>query len=120
MKNEVPRYMNEGSEGPHVTVLQAFLKAITLLGPDGTGLLGRDIVFDMQYGRVTSDALAVLQAHHDLEADGHCGPDTRQLMKDAYNFDIEEAWLTVPGVTKFVQPDGSVIEWGPTAEEVVS
>ena len=105
--NEFPKYMNQGSNGPHVTLLQAFLI--------GAGMEGLDVVFDGNYGPVTAAKVTRFQKLHGLEADGHFGPDTRQKVRSLsrFDFDFEAACRAVPGVTKFVQPDGSIVEWGP-------
>lgn len=111
MKNEVPPFMNKGSRGPHVTVLHILLF--------GMGK-GEGIVMDGDYGSVTAEKVAKFQQDMGLDHDGNFGPITREELKCFFDFDFEAACQTIPGTTSFVQPDGTVIEWGPTAEEVAS
>ena len=71
---------------------------------------------DQEYGNVTGCHVADLQRDMGLEPDGHLGPQTRRSIKAAFGFDFDAACQTVPGMTKFVQPDGSIIEWSPNDE----
>lgn len=102
----VPKYMQKGSKGPHVTILQAFLCGA------GASL---DIKFDQEYGNVTAAAVAEFQTTNGFEVDGNFGPATRDAAKNNFGFDFEAACETVNGVTEFVQPDGSVERWWPGA-----
>lgn len=109
----VPQYMQKGSKGPHVSLLHAFLC--------GNGSSDEQIIFDNEYGNVTAAAVAEFQTMNGLEIDGNFGPATRAAAKKNYNFDFEAACECVPGMTEFVQPDGSVIRWWPgTAEKIAT
>lgn len=102
----IPRYMEKGSKGPHVALLQAFL----------AGKFGVDnLVIDGDYGDVTAGLVKKFQHGNRLEKDGNCGPKTRETMKTrGFNFEI--AATAIPGTTGFVQPDGTKIEWSPEVE----
>ena len=107
----VPTYMQKGSKGPCVSLLQAFLC--------GFGHGGK-IVFDQEYGDMTAKAVAGFQFEHGLDNNGHFDPVTRARANDVYGFDFEAACETVPGVTEFIQPDGSVISWWPGDAEKIA
>ncbi len=100
----VPKYMQKGSKGPHVSLLHAFLC--------GFGR-GGGIVFDQEYGDMTTRGVSGFQFEHGLDNNGHFDPATRARAKHIYGFDFEAACESVPGVTEFVQPDKSVISWWP-------
>lgn len=100
---EVPRYMNRGSNGPHVVLLQVFLIGARF---------GKNIMTDGDYGHITAAGVVRFQEVYGLEADGHFGPGTRERVKKNFGFDFEAACRAVPGVTRFVQPD-AIVMWGP-------
>ena len=95
---EFPRYLNKGSLGHHVTLLQVFLA--------GAGY-GEGLVFDRDFGKATALAVQKFQRMNDIADDGNCGPETRQLMKDRYHFDFDAACAATPGFTVCVQGDGT-------------
>lgn len=103
---EVPKYMQQGSKGPCVTVLQVFLAGV---------LGGQDLVFDQHYGEVTANKVRVLQdALGMTEKDGNFGPATRAATKDRYGFDFELACqdgLYGFQATEFIQPDRLPVFW---------
>ena len=99
----IPAYMNKGSKGPLVTLLQAFLCGV-IVGSS-------DLVYDQEYGGVTAGLVNHFQVIFDIEADGNFGPATRAHAKSAYGFDFEAAANSIPGETSFVQPDGKIIVW---------
>ena len=101
---EIPRYMNQGSEGPHVTLVQVVLC--------GVGM-GEHMTFDGYYSHLVAAKVKRMQELLHIEADGNFGPVTRQAVKDVYGLDFAAACQTIPGVTVFVQPDGQEISWGP-------
>ena len=78
------------------------------------------MVFDQEYGNVTAAAAAKFQETNGLEVDGRFGPAIRALAKEEYNFDFEAACETIPGVTVFIQPDGSVENWWPGAPRKIA
>jgi hypothetical protein len=98
-----------GSEGPHVTILQAFLC--------GAKLRGNTLIFDGDYGPVTAEKLKLWQGLRGIEDEenGQYGPVTRLAMLDC-GFDFEVACRTIPGTTIFVQPDGTQVAWSPDGD----
>lgn len=103
----IPKYMQKGSEGPHVVPFQSYLAG---------KFPHSGIVADGVYGDITAAVTIRLQHGGRIEKDGDCGPDTRQLMRGR-GFDLEVAMMAIPGTTKFVQPDGTKIEWSPEMEK---
>ncbi len=100
----IPKYMQRGSRGPHVTILQVFLVAKGV---------GEGILFDLDYGNKTAAAVVAYQKSMGIDADGNCGPQTRATMREADGFDFEAACESVPGRTEFVQPEGAIALWAP-------
>ncbi|MDP1706330.1 MAG: peptidoglycan-binding domain-containing protein [bacterium] len=105
----VPEYMDKGSHGPHVTILQAFLC--------GWGD-GGNIEFDQDYGDVTADLVGKFQSDRELDVDSNCGPETRQSMLETDGFDFAAACASVPGTTVFKHGDEE-IEWTSPASGLV-
>ena len=102
---EFPKYMQQGSRGPLVTLLQVFLCGVR----GSLDVEIKDLIFDGEYGDVTANLVNAFQVEHGLEADGHFGPATRAVVKEEYGFDFEAAAKTIPGMTSFHQPGGSKI-----------
>ncbi len=104
---EFPEYMQKGSRGPCVTILQAFLA--------GSALSDERLVFDQHYGEVTASRVKFVQKVLGMtEVDGNFGPATRAAVKDRYHFDFEAA--CVNGLygftaTEFIQLNGLPIYW---------
>lgn len=97
----VPEYMDQGSHGPDVTILHAFLI--------GAGY-GERIVIDLDYGEETAKAVNSLQVDRGIDADGNFGPKTRAMVKSDYSFDFAAACISIPGTTVFKHGDEEV-EW---------
>jgi hypothetical protein len=89
---QVPKFMGEGSEGPHVSLLHAFLAGQNL--SDG-------LKYDAGFGKVTTINLKKFQKRNNLEEDGCFGPESRALTKNRFNFDFESACKTIVGETIF-------------------
>ena len=102
-----PEYMQKGSSGPCVTVLQVFLVGAGFYA-DGSS---SNIVFDKEFGEVTAKVLARWQRVMLIKDDGQCGPETRyHMLMSGFNF--EAACRAIGGeVSFFVQPDGSKVDW---------
>ncbi len=98
--SEMPNYMQKGSKGRAVTLLQVFLCGQAL---------GDEIIFDEEYGEMTATHVRTFQTRHELEADGNFGPATRALAKDRYNFDFVQAYGKSKSFafSTFVQPEGN-------------
>ena len=107
----VPRFMQKGSEGPHVTLLHIFLS--------GAGLGYPPLNMDGGYGDITIERVQILQKRVGFKGedlDGRFGPATRQALKDKCHFDFDLVAEAKPGMTKFVQPNGEVVSWESSAE----
>lgn len=76
-----PEYLNQGSEGPAVAVLQIMLKTWGL-DQDNT------LLIDGVYGERTAKAVADLQAEQGVDADGNFGPQTRKAFAKASGIDV--------------------------------
>ncbi len=107
----VPKYMNKGSKGPHVTILQTLLCG---------QCVGWGFNFYQEYDVHTANAVEEFQALHELEVNGNFGPAERDIAKRICSFDFDAACETIPGVTDFVQPDNSVISWWPGPGEKIA
>ena len=103
---EIPGYMQKGSRGPHVTLLQGFLCGV-LRG----SVTPKQLVYDQDYGEVTVQMVREFQVDHQLEVDGHWGPKTRGVAREEHNFDFEAACKAIYGTSTFVQSDGSKVTW---------
>lgn len=88
----IPRFMGEGSKGPHVVLLKAFF-------------LGRKVTIEPTnlYDAKMAAAVTELQARARIMEQG-VGPRTRQRLVKKHGFDFEMLAMLVPGVTKFVDP----------------
>ncbi len=108
--SQIPQYMQKGSHGPHITLLHVLLF--------GAGF-GDGIVMDQDYGETTARQVSKLQGMRlrMIEVKGNFDPETRAAIKEVYGFDFCEACKTVPGVTTFIQPDGTGINWSPRRSE---
>jgi hypothetical protein len=69
----------------------------------------RKLEADAKFGAVGSRCLALFQEYHGLTLYGGFGPKTRGAAFARYHFDFQAAVRATPGVTIFVQPDGSEI-----------
>jgi peptidoglycan hydrolase-like protein with peptidoglycan-binding domain len=94
------KYLDMGSKGPAVVVLQLLLKA--------AGYNSSAIVPDGDYGEQTAAGVRELQKHHGIEVDGHFGPDTRKALMDFTTVNVNDldAELFI-GETLAVGPDES-------------
>ena len=104
---EIPLWMNEGSHGPHVVLLQTFLFGARF---------SNSLVLDGEYGSITACRVADLQRFLGMDRDaitGNFSQATRTAVNEKYGFDFEGACLKIPGITRFVQSDGTVIIWEP-------
>ena len=72
-------YLNIGSRGPAVVVLQLMLLALRY---------NPKIVPDGDYGEETAQAVRELQADFELEQDGNFGPNTRAAFRLATLVDV--------------------------------
>ncbi|MFA5173448.1 MAG: peptidoglycan-binding domain-containing protein [Candidatus Paceibacterota bacterium] len=95
--DKIPEFMNMGSFGVCVGLLQIFLCGLQL---------GKELIFDGHYGEKTAEAVSKWQEKEGIEADGNFGPESRKRAKESYGFDFEAVCLNTPGVTFFLQPDG--------------
>ena len=88
-------FMERGSTGPAVGVLQLILKVLGC---------NEAIEIDLDFGDETEEGLKVLQRRYGLEADGKCGPGTRERIHEeigiklnALSADLfKEETVTVP------------------------
>ena len=103
VSKEFPRYMQKGSSGPHVAVLQIFLF--------GAGWGKKGLVPNWTYDEVTAEAVRTLQRVCGLDPDGNFGPMTRATVQKSYGFNFEQACRVIPGGTTFVQPEGPPLIW---------
>ena len=104
---KIPEYMDRGSRGPAVVVLQAFLSGVT----GGEGFVWGE------YDACLASRVGDVQAMNGIEPDGNCGPQTRAMFKLAYGFDIEAAWPLIHGPSGFMQPNGIVSIWEPDSQD---
>lgn len=65
-----PQYLDRGSHGQAVAMLQLLLVTHGLAAPG--------LAIDGEYGDVTAESVRRVQERHGLEQDGHFGPDTRK------------------------------------------
>ena len=93
-----PTYLNRGSKGPAVAVLQTILKA---RGCDPQN----QIIIDGDYGNMTMLAVQRLQNELGVEADGNFGPQTRAALRERTGLDINRIPASVfVGETEAVAP----------------
>lgn len=106
----MPETMTKGSIGPHVTIVHV------ILCMEG---FGQRLVPDMEWGDETDKAFNLVQRGLGVSDGGTAsggpilGPRTRVRLITRFELNLEQIWRTIPGVTRFVQADGSVVEWGP-------
>lgn len=81
MSKLFPEYLNQGSKGPAVAVLQVLLKA-------GRFDPNSEITIDGDYGPITAQAVKRLQGSMGVEADGNFGPGTRQVYRVQHWIDV--------------------------------
>lgn len=104
----LPPYLNAGSKGPAVVILQLWLYSEFGLSAHDMGLM-----VDGEYGPITVGVVMRLQdklGFTDAELDGNFGPKTRAAIKEKWGHDLE-ARLT--GSTKYVDQDGTTKVWPP-------
>lgn len=76
-----PQYLNRGSHGQAVAVLQLLLVI--------NGFAAPGLAIDGEYGDVTAESVRLIQKRHGLELDGNFGPDTRAaLAKELGGFNV--------------------------------
>ena len=105
----MPEHMQKGSHGPHVALFQAFLKGFMCQS-------ARDLLVDGEYGDVTAIVVSKCQRFFVIEVHGDCGPQMLAAMKEQAGFDFLAAAMAIPGITFFVQRDGSTTRWSPEME----
>ena len=95
-KKLFPEFLNYGSQGPAVALLQCLLKDREL---------NDKIIVDGDYGPETARGVRELQTQLGVEQDGHFGPETRRVFVEGGGLDANslEADLFV-GETKEVKP----------------
>lgn len=98
---EMPPFLQQNSRGRIADLLYTFLC--------GAGL-GEGLVPDQVYGPKMVVAMVKFQELNSLDADGGCGPKTREVMKSRYDFDLvavyENSHAHDYPLSVFVQPDG--------------
>lgn len=93
-----PAYLNKGSSGPPVAVLQLILKAAGFDPED-------QIIVDGEYGDMTAKAVEQLQKEYGLEVNGHFGPETSEAVRDRLWIDVNSIPADVfEGETQTVSP----------------
>ena len=109
----LPKYMEPGTDGSASVVVLTFLASWAAVEgikvPEGFRV-------DQVYGDRGAILMGEFQKRNGLDSDGGCGPRTRAVMDEVPGFNFEVAVRAVGGVTKFVQPDGSVVTWSPEIE----
>lgn len=103
MDNLVPKYMCEGSEGPHVAVLKAFLL--------GNKTNDHRVTASPVFDRATKDALETWQRENGIFPSGCLNPETYCKMLQEFGVVMESMFRLIPGTTIFVQPNGEKIPW---------
>lgn len=95
-----PKYLNKGSKGPAVALLQCLLK--------DRGCNMENIVVDGDYGEQTARGVAELQTLLGIEPDGNFGPATRKaLVDDDGGLDVNSILAAAfTGKTLTVGPEG--------------
>ena len=83
-----PEYLNQGSEGPAVAVLQLILVAAGLGYSSRT--IVNEIIVDGQYGDVTAQAVRKLQRDLGVTEDGNFGPETREAVLKELGLNVNE------------------------------
>jgi len=79
-----PTYLNIGSKGPAVKLLQ-FLLMVQGRNPA--------IIPDGEYGEQTAKAVCLIQVEAGIEADGNFGPQTRAAFLDQTFLDVDEIYV---------------------------
>lgn len=110
-ENAPPPFMQKGiSKGPHVAALWLFLAGF-FASRDCHGALEKIGPCTETYSEKIGLGVEELQEQLGLEPDGNLGTLTRTRLKNMYGFDIEAAWMCIPGKTFFGQPSGEIMEW---------
>ena len=101
---EIPEYLQQGSTGIAVVILQAFLCGLDY---------GHELAFDGEYGAKTAEAVGRFQKAYNLEVDGNFGPATRRKAKQVFNFDFEAACKAMVNkpVNLFSLPSGEIVDF---------
>jgi len=102
--------MCEESKGPHTIPLQSFLCGMRITN---------GVIFG-KYNSAVAHAVVSVQQDLGLPPTGKFDSVTSDAFKKALGFDLEAACEGIPGITEFVQPDGSVISWWPGAPRKVA
>lgn len=94
-----PEFLNKGSEGPAVAVLQLILR---IAYTD----VGSELEVDGVYGEKTAEAVKTLQEELGVDADGDFGPATRQVLKEQWSMDVNALPASMfQGETRAVVPE---------------
>ena len=113
-KNKFPLHMCEGSVGPAVNLLLAFLAGIEMSGRlilDLSGQLG--VVCDSEYGDKARNAVSRLQQLIGHQPKGDFDKVVQNQLKSRFGFDFEAGCRTMGGDSHFTQPNGSIQIWNP-------
>lgn len=95
-KKLFPEYLNQGSTGPAVALLQCLLRN------DGWN---DAIIVDSIYGEETAKGVKAMQEEYQIEADGHFGPQTREVLLRNGGLDVNSLPANIfTGETKAVGP----------------
>ncbi len=74
-----PKFLNKGSDGPAVMMLQSWLLLLGFV----------EVQMDGYYGDVTAAAVSGLQHNMGVEVDGNFGPDTRKAFLKWHRIDVD-------------------------------
>lgn len=123
----LPEYLNQNWNGAAVSaVIQVFRATCWDEIPPETGnlqALSEELLPDDRYGEALTNFVKELQRlafehGHNLEVDGHFGPDTRRALKELYGIDVDRmlgqntdvtAYLSYEGAFKYVPGKASLV-----------
>ena len=113
-KNKFPLYMCEGSTGPAVNLLLAFLAGVEMSGRLILDLSGNlRIIPDSEFGEMARMAISKLQQLFGLQPTGDFDQILRNELKSRFGFDFEAACRTMEGDSRLTQSNGSIQIWNP-------